>query len=80
MNLLRRESQITAIAALTEGCSIRAPERLIDTHRDTISVLALELAKAAPVRTTCRLWDLRAPIMEFDETWSYVGMKLSSSL
>ena len=36
MNVLPIERQIQAIAALTEGCSIRSVERLTDTHRDTI--------------------------------------------
>lgn len=36
MNILHRDKQLTAIAALTEGVSIRATERLTGIHRDTI--------------------------------------------
>ncbi len=42
MNNLPRDKQIDIIAALTEGMSIRAVERLTGVHRDTIT-LALEL-------------------------------------
>jgi len=36
MNILPSAQQIAVISALTEGCSIRATERLTDIHRDTI--------------------------------------------
>jgi len=36
MNILSRDQQIQIIAALTEGMSIRAVERLTGVHRDTI--------------------------------------------
>jgi hypothetical protein len=36
MNVLPRDKQIEATAALVEGCSIRTIERLISIHRDTI--------------------------------------------
>lgn len=36
MNILPRDKQIEIIAALTEGMSIRAIERLTGVHRDTI--------------------------------------------
>ena len=36
MNVLPRDKQVEIIAALTEGCSIRAVERLTGVHRDTI--------------------------------------------
>ena len=43
MNILSRDQQITAISALTEGCSIRATERLTGIHRDTIMRLGVRL-------------------------------------
>lgn len=39
MNILPRDRQVHIIAALTEGVSIRATERLTNVHRDTIIVL-----------------------------------------
>lgn len=43
MNVLPIEKQIAAIAALTEGCSICATERLAGIHRDTINAAAVAL-------------------------------------
>ena len=43
MNILPREKQIEAVAALTEGCSIRAVERLTGIHRDTIMRLGVRV-------------------------------------
>ena len=34
MNVLSRDKQIAVISALTEGCSIRATERLTGIHAD----------------------------------------------
>jgi hypothetical protein len=46
MNVLRFDQQIAVISALTEGCSIRATERLTGVHRDTIMRLAARVALA----------------------------------
>jgi hypothetical protein len=35
MNTLSNDKQTAIVAALTEGCSIRAIERLTGVHRDT---------------------------------------------
>jgi hypothetical protein len=43
MNILPRDQQIAVISALTEGCSIRATERLIGVHRDTIMRLGVRV-------------------------------------
>jgi hypothetical protein len=43
MNVLPRDKQIEAVAALTEGCSIRAIERLTRIHRDTIMRLGVRV-------------------------------------
>ena len=41
MNILSYDKQIAVISALTEGCSIRATERLTGIHRDTIMRLGV---------------------------------------
>ena len=41
MNILPFERQVAGIAALIEGCSIRATERLTDVHRDPIMRLGV---------------------------------------
>lgn len=43
MNVLPTEKKIAAIAALTEGVSIRATERLTGIHRDTIMRLGVKI-------------------------------------
>ncbi len=75
MNVLPREKQIAAIAALTEGCSIRATERLTNIHRDSIMRLGVRVGEGCARLHDCMMRDLHAPILEFDEIWSYVGKK-----
>jgi len=41
-----RDQQIAVISALTEGCSIRATERLTSIHRDTIMRLGIRCVRA----------------------------------
>jgi hypothetical protein len=43
MNILSFDKQVAAVAALTEGCSIRATERLTGIHRDTIMRLGVRV-------------------------------------
>ena len=45
MNILPFEKQVRAIAALTEGVSIRATERLTGIHRDTIMRLGVRVGQ-----------------------------------
>lgn len=75
MNNLPRDKQIAAIAALTEGCSIRATERLTGVHRDTIMRLGARVGQGCTALHDRMMHDLQVPIMEFDEIWAYVGKK-----
>ena len=43
MNILRRDKQVEVIAALTEGVSIRATERLTGVNRGTIGSLGVRI-------------------------------------
>ncbi len=52
MNTLPFEKQTQIIAALTEGCSIRATERLTQTHRDSVMRLGVRVGGAASAYTT----------------------------
>jgi transposase-like protein len=45
MNILPRDKQIEIVAALTEGVSIRATERLAGVHRDTIMRLGVRVGQ-----------------------------------
>lgn len=75
MNILPVEKQVEIISALTEGCSIRATERLTGTHRDTIMRLGVRVGQGCG-QVHDRLYrELNVPLVELDEVWSYVGKK-----
>ncbi|MEE9251671.1 MAG: transposase, partial [Alphaproteobacteria bacterium] len=69
------DRQVQVIAALTEGCSIRATERLTDIHRDTIMRLGVRVGEGCADLHDRMMRDLHVPILEFDEIWAYVGKK-----
>jgi IS1 family transposase len=75
MNILPFEKQVSAIAALTEGCSIRATERLTDIHRDTIMRLGVRVGEGGARLHDGIMRDLQVSIIELDEIWGYVGKK-----
>ncbi len=75
MNILPFDKQVSAIAALSEGCSIRATERLTDIHRDTIMRLGVRVGEGCAALHDRMMCGLQVPILEFDEVWAYVGKK-----
>ena len=75
MNILPHDRQIAVIAALTEGNSIRATERLTGIHRDTIMRLGARIGAGCAALHDMLMRDLHAPIIEMDELWSFVGKK-----
>jgi IS1 family transposase len=75
VNILSLEQQISVIAALTEGCSIRAVERLTGIHRDTIMRLAARVGLGAIKFHDRTVHSVQVARIELDEAWSYVGKK-----
>ena len=75
MNVLPFDQQVAVIAALTEGCSIRATERLTGVHRDTIMRLAARVGFGAIKLHDRTVHSLQVPRLELDEAWSFVGKK-----
>ena len=75
MNILPRDKQIEIIAALTEGCSIRATERLTGVHRDTVMRLGARVGRGCARLHDYRMLGLRVGRIELDELWSFVGKK-----
>lgn len=75
MNILPFDKQTAAIAVLTEGCSIRATERLTGVHRDTIMRLGVRVGQGCERIHDAMMQDLQVPIIEIDEIWAYVGKK-----
>jgi IS1 family transposase len=75
MNILPREKQIAVISALTEGCSIRATERLTAIHRDTIMRLGVRVGEGCAALHDEMMQFVQVNRLELDELWSYVGKK-----
>jgi hypothetical protein len=75
MNILSRDQQIAAISALTEGCSIRATERLTGIHRDTIMRLGVRVGDGCAALHDEMMRFVQVNRLELDEFWSYVGKK-----
>ena len=75
MNLLPHTKQVEAIAALCEGVSIRATERLTGIHRDTIMRLGARVGMGCAALHDRLMRDLHVSRIELDEAWSYVGKK-----
>lgn len=75
MNILSRDQQIAAISSLTEGCSIRATERLTGIHRDTIMRLGVRIGEGCAALHDEMMRFVQVNRLELDELWSYVGKK-----
>lgn len=72
---LSEEQKCKVIAALCEGVSIRATERLTGIHRDTIMRLGVRVGEGSAVLHGRLMRDLRCSRIEFDEVWSFVKKK-----
>src|SRR5207302_2445157 len=75
MNILPRDKQIAVISALTEGCSIRATERLTGIHRDTIMRLGVRIGDGCASLHDEMMRFVQVNRLALDELWSYVGKK-----
>jgi len=75
MSVLVREQQLQVLAALVDGNSERAAERLTGVTKKTIGKLALRLGTAAGYLHNTMAHDLAPPVLELDEIWSYVRKK-----
>ena len=75
MNTLSFEKQTQIIAALTEGCSIRATERLTATHRDSVMRLGVRVGEGCERLHDRLMRDLQVNLIELDEQWDFIGKK-----
>lgn len=75
VNVLSPEKQSRVIAALTEGCSVRATERLTDVHRETILKLSVDVGEGCQRLIDGLMRNLSVSFIEIDEQWSFVGCK-----
>jgi IS1 family transposase len=74
-NNLPFDRQVEIIAALTEGVSIRATERLTGVHRDTIMRLGVRVGFGCNAIHDALMQNLNVARLELDEAWSFVGKK-----
>jgi IS1 family transposase len=75
MNVLPFEKQVEAIAALTEGVSVRATERLTGVNRGTILSLGVRVGEGCAKLHGRLMRNLDVNRIELDEIWSFVGKK-----
>jgi IS1 family transposase len=74
-NILNTDKQIAIIAALAEGSSIRAIERMTNVHRDTIMRLGVKIGQGCKALMDFKLVNLPCIRLELDEIWGFVGKK-----
>jgi IS1 family transposase len=75
MNRLTTAKRVAVVAALVEGCSIRATVRMTGVAKNTIAKLLLELGDACSRYQDEHLRDLGCLRLQCDEIWSFVGAK-----
>lgn len=76
-NVLPEEKRVRVLAALLDGNSTRAIERMTDVHQRTVRRLLLKLGRGAVRLHDGLVRDLRTTLVQFDEIWSY-GQKKES--
>jgi IS1 family transposase len=74
-NVLPADKKLRVLAALVEGNSIRAIERMTGVHRDTIMRFGVAMGEAAARVHDRMMRGLACPLIQMDEIWSYVGKK-----
>jgi IS1 family transposase len=63
------------IAALAEGSSIRAIERITGVHRDTIMRLGVKVGQGCTALMDAKMRNLACERLEIDEVWGFIGKK-----
>jgi len=74
-NVLPREKQIAVIAALAEGSSIRAIERMTGINRNTIMNLGVRVGQGCAKILDEKMRGLTCHFLQFDEIWGFIGKK-----
>ena len=74
-NVLNKDKQIAVIAALAEGSSIRAIERITGISRNTIMRLGVKVGQGCARLLDAKMRDLTCNYLQFDEIWGFIGKK-----
>lgn len=69
------EKRVQIIAALVDGTSIRATERMVDANRQTIMFLGVEVGEGCAALLDRMVRGLNCSRLELDEIWSFVRKK-----
>lgn len=72
-NVLPFEKKVAVISALAEGQSIRATERMLRIHRDTIMRLGVRVGRGCERLLNSLMRNLTCERVQIDELWGYVG-------
>jgi IS1 family transposase len=75
-NVLPKDKQISVVAALAEGNSIRSIERMTGIHRDTIMRLGVRIGQGCARLMDEKMRGLDCKRLELDEVWGYIGKKM----
>jgi transposase len=74
-NVLSTDRKTAVVAALAEGNSIRAIERMTGIHRDTIMRLGARVGEGCRALMDAKFRNLNSRVIEVDEVWGFIGMK-----
>ena len=75
MNRLSTAKQTAVVAALVEGCSIRATVRMTGVAKNTVVKLIRELGAVCSKYQDQTIRNVKARRVQCDEIWSFVGSK-----
>jgi len=75
MNALSIDAKEAVVRALVDGASVRATERMVGVHRDTILSLMVRVGAACQSLHDETMRDLTVAKIEADEVWCYVQKK-----
>jgi IS1 family transposase len=73
--VLKRETQESILKCLSDGVSIRATERILDVHRDTILRFMLKVGEGCDRLMDQQMRGLECRYIEVDEIWGFIGKK-----
>ena len=74
-NVLSNSDRAAVVAALVEGCSIRATSRMTGVARNTVTKLLLDLAGVCSELSDAKLRDLTCKRLQIDEIWAFCYAK-----
>lgn len=74
-NMLKDDLKETVVAALVDGVSIRATERMTGVHRDTIMRLGVRIGTECARILDKKMTGLGCKRLELDEIWGFIQKK-----